>query len=94
MESRKMILMNQSAGQQRRHRHREQTYGHSGGRRGWDELRAALKHVHYMASGNFLYDSLSSNPMFCDNLERWPGVGVGKEVKEGGDICIPMADSC
>ena len=39
MESRKTILMNQSAGQQRRHRHREQTYGHSGGRRGWDESR-------------------------------------------------------
>ena len=28
MESRKMVLKNLSAGQQRRNRHREQTYGH------------------------------------------------------------------
>ena len=32
--------------------------------------------------------------MLCDNLEGWVGVGGGKEVQEGGDICIPMADSC
>ena len=30
----------------------------------------------------------------CINLERWDGEGVGWEVLEGGDICIPMADSC
>ena len=30
--------------------------------------------------------------MLCDNLED--GVGGGREVQEGGDICIPMADSC
>ena len=29
-----------------------------------------------------------------DNLEGWDGVGGGKEVQEGGDICIAMADSC
>ena len=39
MESRKTIFMNLSAGQQWRHIHREQTCGHSGGRRGYDELR-------------------------------------------------------
>ena len=27
-------------------------------------------------------------------LEGWDGEGDGKEVKEGGDICIPVADSC
>ena len=26
----------------------------------------------------------------CINLEGWDG----KEVQKGGDICIPMADSC
>ena len=38
MESKKMVLMKLFAGQQWRHRHREQTYGHGGwgGRRGWD----------------------------------------------------------
>ena len=30
--------------------------------------------------------------MLCDNLEGWDGVGSGKEVQEGGDICILMAD--
>ena len=30
----------------------------------------------------------------CINLERWDGQGDGREVQEGGDICILMADSC
>ena len=30
----------------------------------------------------------------CNNLEGWDGEGDGREVQEGGDICIPMADSC
>ena len=29
----------------------------------------------------------------CINLEEWDG-GGGKEVQKGGDICIPVADSC
>ena len=32
-------------------------------------------------------------PGLCDNLEGWEGVGGEKAVQEGGDICIPMADS-
>ena len=28
-----------------------------------------------------------------DNLEWWDGVGGEREGHEGGDICIPMADS-
>ena len=27
------------------------------------------------------------------NVEGWDGEGDGREVQEGGDICIPMADS-
>ena len=30
----------------------------------------------------------------CINLEGWNGEGDGREAPEGGDICIPMADSC
>ena len=30
----------------------------------------------------------------CMNLEWWDGEGDGREVQKGGDICIPMADSC
>ena len=32
--------------------------------------------------------------MLCDNLEGWDGVGGGREVQEGGDIRVPVADSC
>ena len=28
------------------------------------------------------------------NLEGWDGEGDGREGQKGGDICIPMADSC
>ena len=31
--------------------------------------------------------------VLCDNLEEWDGVGDGRKVQEGGDMCIPMADS-
>ena len=30
----------------------------------------------------------------CINLERWDGEGDRRGVQEGGDVCIPMADSC
>ena len=30
----------------------------------------------------------------CINLEEWDGEVDGWEVHKGGDICIPMADSC
>ena len=28
------------------------------------------------------------------NLEGWDREGDGREVQKGGDICIPMTDSC
>ena len=30
----------------------------------------------------------------CVNLEEWHGEADGRELQKGGDICIPMADSC
>ena len=30
----------------------------------------------------------------CINLEEWGGQGDGREVQKGGDIGIPMTDSC
>ena len=30
----------------------------------------------------------------CINLEGRDGEGDGREVQKGGDVCIPMADSC
>ena len=32
-------------------------------------------------------------PVLYDNLEGWDG-GDRREAQEGGDICIPAADSC
>ena len=39
MEFKKMVLMSLHAGQQTRHRCKEQTFGLSGRRQGWDDLR-------------------------------------------------------
>ena len=39
MESRKIVPVILCSGQQRRHRHKEQTFGHTGRRTGWDDLR-------------------------------------------------------
>ena len=33
------------------------------------------------------------NPVLCDNLEGWDGVGGGREAQKGGDICIHVADT-
>ena len=30
----------------------------------------------------------------CINLEGWDRAGDGRDVQKGGDIHIPMADSC
>jgi len=30
----------------------------------------------------------------CFNLEGWDRAGNGREVQKGGDIYIPMGDSC
>ena len=31
--------------------------------------------------------------MLCDNIDGWDGVEGGKEVQEGGAICIPVSES-
>ena len=30
----------------------------------------------------------------CINREGWRGEGAGREIQKGGDLCVPMADSC
>ena len=34
------------------------------------------------------------NQGLCINLEGCDGEGDGREFQNGGDICVPMADSC
>ena len=33
-------------------------------------------------------------PGLCINLEGWDGEEDWREVQKGGDMCIPMANSC
>ena len=52
-----------------------------------------LTYVKQIASGNLLY-GFGNKQQLCINLEGWDGEGDEREVPKGGDICIPMADSC
>ena len=72
---------------------------HSGGRRGWDKLRQLHGNIHITlcktdSQWGFAARHRELNAVLCDNLAGWDGVRGGKEVQEGGDICMPMADSC
>ena len=45
-------------------------------------------------SGSLMYDAGNPELVFCDNLEEAGGEGCRPGVQEGGDRCIPMANSC
>ena len=51
-----------------------------------------LPYVKQIAGGTLLCDA--GNPVLCDNLKGWDGAGDGRGIQEGGDICMPVADSC
>ena len=53
-----------------------------------------LPYVIEIVDENLLYDAGSSNPVLCDYVEEWDGVGSEREFQEGGDICMTMADLC
>ena len=55
--------------------------------------KLTLLYVKQIVNGNLLYVLGNSNAL-CITLEGWDGKRNGREVQEGGDICIPMADSC
>ena len=108
MESRKLVLMVLLAGQTRRHRHKGQTCGHSGGRRGPDGIiwESSLRNIHITICKVDIRGvvCLTQTPwgdwqgtqssVLSDNLEGRDGEGGGRGVQEGGDICTGMADSC
>ena len=55
---------------------------------------ASFMEVCYISNKNrIINNKISSNLLFCEKLERWDGMSSGKEVREGEDICIYMADS-
>ena len=94
-----MVLKNLLTGQQWRNRHREQTYGH-GEREGEGEMDGKSNMETYITickidgQQEFAVWLRKLKQGLCINLERWDGNGDGMEVQNGGDICIPMADSC
>ena len=53
-------------------------------------------HIRYKIGSQWKFAEWLSElrPVFHDNLEGWDGMGGGREVPEGGDICLPMNDSC
>ena len=53
-------------------------------------LKLTLPDVKHITNGNLLYVSGNAN-MGSGSFKRG---GMGREVQEGGDIGIPMADSC
>ena len=99
MDSRKLVLKNLFAGQQWRNRHREQTCGH--GKRGGEgemygenNLETFITICKIDSQWEFAVCLRELKQGLCINLEGWGGEGDGREVQEGGDICIPLADSC
>ena len=94
-----MVLKSLFTGQQWRNRHREQTYGH-GERGGKGEMYGKSNMETYITirkidsqQGSAVWlRKLKQGP--CINLEGCDGEEDGREFQKGGDICIPLADSC
>ena len=77
-----------------RHRHRERRReGEIYGESNMETLEIAICKID--SQWEFAVCLRKFKQGLCINIERWDGEGdVGGEVQEGGDICIPMADSC
>ena len=94
-----MVVKNLFAGQQWRNRHREQTCGH-GERGGEGEMYGKSNMETYITKckidrqQEFVVWLRKLKQGLCINLEGWNGEGDGRKVQKGGDVCIPMADSC
>ena len=85
--------------QQWRNRHREQTYGleervGEGKMYGKSSKETYITIYKINSQQEFALGLRKLKQGLCINLEGWAGDGDGKEVQKGGDICIPMADSC
>ena len=99
MEFRKMVVINLFAKQQWRCRHREQTYGH-GEMEGESEMYGKSNIETYITickidnQQEFVVQLRKLKQGLCINLEGWDRAGDGRDVQKGGDIHIPMADSC
>ena len=80
-------------------KHRESTYGHWE-RGGEAEMYGKSNRETYIAickidsQRGFAVWLRKLKQRLWINLEGWNGEGDGREVQKGGDIYMPMADSC
>ena len=94
-----MVLKSLFTEQQWRNRHRGQTYAH-GERGGEGEMYGKGNMETYItickidSQREFAVWLRKLKQGLCINLEGWDRAGDGREVQNGGDICIPKADSC
>ena len=99
MESRKTVLKNLFIWQQWRNRHRKQTYGHwerggEGEMYGKSNMETYITIYKLDSQGVFAVWLRKLKKELHINLEGWDGAGDGIKFQKGGDICLPMADSC
>ena len=98
MKSRKTVLVNLFVRHQWRNRHREQAYRYGDWGRdsemcGGSNMENYITICEIESQWEFAVCLGKHKQGLCVNLEGWGGEGDGREVQEGGDICIPMADS-
>ena len=93
-----MVLKNLFIGQQWRNRHREQTYRHAekgeGEMYGKSNMETYTTMFKIDSQWEFAIWLRKLKQGFCINLEWWDGEGDRREFQKGGNICIPIADSC
>ena len=94
-----MVLKNLFTGQQWRHRHGEQAYGHGekggeGEMYGKSNVETYITTCKIESQQEFAVWLWKLKQGLCINLVGWDGEGDGREVQRGGDICIPVAESC
>ena len=80
-------------------RHAEQTDGHGerggeGEKHGKSNMETYITICKIDSQREFAVWLRKLKQGLCINLEGWNGAGDGREVQKGGEICIPMADSC
>ena len=61
---------------------------------GKSNMESSLPYVKIDSQWKFAVCLLKLKRGLCINLDGWDGEGDGREAQKGGDLCIPMADSC
>ena len=88
MEFRKMVMITLYARQKMKHRYIEQTFGHYGRRRGWDDLREQHQNMYIIKCETDLQSRLDawdkcSGLVHWDNPEGWDGEAGGRGFQDG-----------